>query len=79
MPDNIISHCTRDLSQDAASQVIANIKEADFFAVKLDELTDVTGKAQLLEFSMFVCNGDITNNCYFANHSQKQQKAKTFS
>jgi hypothetical protein len=46
------------MSQDVDSQVIANIKEADFFTIWLDKSTDITGKAQLLAFSRFVCNGD---------------------
>jgi hypothetical protein len=33
------------MSQDAESQVTANIKEANFFAIQLDESTDITGKA----------------------------------
>jgi hypothetical protein len=39
--------------------VIANIKEADIFAIHLKEWTDITGKAQLLAFIRLVCNGDI--------------------
>jgi hypothetical protein len=48
------------MSQDIKSQVVASIKEANFFAIQLDESTEITGKAQLLTFSKFVCDGDIT-------------------
>jgi hypothetical protein len=41
--DNTISRRIQDLSQDFQSQVITNIKEAEFFAIQLDEATDVTG------------------------------------
>jgi hypothetical protein len=68
--DNSIIRRIWDMFQDAESQVIANIKEADFFfAIHLDESTDITRKTQFLAFSKFV-----HNNLYFANHSQKQQK-----
>jgi hypothetical protein len=40
------------MSQDVESQVIANIKEVDLFAIQLDESTDITGKAQLIVFRM---------------------------
>jgi hypothetical protein len=53
------------MSQDTESQVIASIKEADFFATLLDELSDITGKAQLLIFRKFVCNGDIIEQFLF--------------
>jgi hypothetical protein len=62
---NTISQCIHDMSQYAVSQVIANIKEADFFPIQLDKSTDITGKAKLLAFSMFVCNGDITEQFLF--------------
>jgi hypothetical protein len=67
------------MSQDAESQVIVNIKKKpiSFFAIQLKKSTDIPAKDQLLAFSRFVCNGDITENFYFAKHSQKQQKAKT--
>jgi hypothetical protein len=31
----------------------------------LDESTDINGKAQLLAFTWFVCNGDITEQFLF--------------
>jgi hypothetical protein len=59
------------MSEDAELEVIANIKEADIFAIHLDESNDITGKAQLLEFSAFVMKTSL-NSFYSANHSQKQ-------
>jgi hypothetical protein len=59
MSDNIISRRIQDMSQDAESQAVANVKEDDFFAIQFDEATDIAGKAQLLAFSRFVFNGGI--------------------
>jgi hypothetical protein len=53
------------MSQDVESHLIADIKEADYFAFQLDKSTDITGKAQLLVFSRFVCNGDIIEQFLF--------------
>jgi hypothetical protein len=47
------------------SQVIANIKEADIFAIQLDKSTDITVKAQLLAFSRSVCNRDLIEQFLF--------------
>jgi hypothetical protein len=67
MSDDTISRRKQDMSQDAESQVRANIKEADFFffTIQLDKSTDVTGRAQPLAISKFVCNGDITEQFLF--------------
>jgi hypothetical protein len=45
--------------------VIANVKEVYIFAIQLNESTNITGKAELLAFSKFVCNGDITEKFLF--------------
>jgi hypothetical protein len=61
--DNTISQSIRGMFQDFESQ--ASINKADFFAIQLDESTDITGKGQLLEFSRFVCNGNIIEQFLF--------------
>jgi hypothetical protein len=58
------------------SQVIATIKEPNFFAIQFEESTDITGKAQFLAFSKSVCNGDITARFLFCKTLRKQQNAK---
>jgi hypothetical protein len=65
MSDNTISRRIQDMSEDIESHVIADIKEADYLAFQLDESTDITGKAQLLAFSRFACNGDIIEQFSF--------------
>jgi hypothetical protein len=39
MSNNNYSQHIQNMSQDVGSQVIANIKEANFFAIQLDEST----------------------------------------
>jgi hypothetical protein len=60
--DNVISRRIQDMSPDAESQVIANIKQAFFLAIQFDK---PTGKAQLLVFSRVICDGDITEQLFF--------------
>ncbi|XP_063785805.1 zinc finger BED domain-containing protein 5-like [Pseudophryne corroboree] len=65
LSDNTISRRILDMSEDVESQVITKIKEANVFAFQLDESTDITGKAQLLAFSRFVCNEEFIEQFLF--------------
>jgi hypothetical protein len=47
-----------------------------FFAIQLNESTDITGKAQILEFNRSVCNGDITEQLLFCKPLPETTKAK---
>jgi hypothetical protein len=64
------------ISQHTESQVIASIKEASFSAIQLDKSTDITGKVQLLAFSRFICNGDITEQFLFCKPLQETKKCQ---
>jgi hypothetical protein len=66
------------MSQDAESQVTANNKEADFLPSSLkSQLTSVKNLSSYHSAGLYVMETSL-DNFYFANHSQKQQKAKTF-
>jgi hypothetical protein len=64
------------MSQDAESQVIAKIKEADSLPIPLGESTNITEKAQLLAFSRFVCNGDIMEQFLFCKPLPETTRGK---
>jgi hypothetical protein len=76
MSDNILSRRIQDMSQDAESQVTANIRERDVFTIRLDQSINITERAQLLAFSRFFGMDISLNNFRFAKHSQKQQNAQ---
>jgi hypothetical protein len=79
MSDINISRCIQDMSQDVKTQVTAHINEADFFcAVKLNEATDIIGKAQLVAFSRFVCKEDIIEQFLLFKPLPERTKARTF-
>jgi hypothetical protein len=78
MSDNTICQCIHDMSQDIETEVIADIKEVNYFAIQLDETTDITDKVQFLVFSRFVGNGYITEQFLFCKPLPETKYANTF-
>jgi hypothetical protein len=80
--DDTISRCIQDMSQDFESQVIANIKKADFShpvgQVNWHHWKGSTLSIQQVFFFFFFVTESSFNNFYLANDSRKQQKPKTF-
>jgi hypothetical protein len=66
------------MSQDAESQEIANIREADFLPSSWTSQPTSLKKLNCQHSAGLLVMGTSLNNWYFANHSQKQQKSKTF-
>jgi hypothetical protein len=63
------------MSEDAESQLIANIKEAGlFFSIQLDDSADITGKTQLLAFRRFVCNGGYHRKFFILQTTPRNNK-----
>jgi hypothetical protein len=64
MSDNTISRRITLMSNDIESIVTEKLKKQSYFALQVDESTDISGKAQLLAFIRFVDEGDITENIF---------------
>ncbi len=62
--DNTISRRVDNLSNNI-SGIMSEILQNNNFALKIDESTDITGKAQLLAFVQFENEGEIMEN-YFS-------------
>lgn len=62
-----------DMSADILAQVVEKLKRADYFALQLDESTDVSGKSQLVAFVRFKDTDNITEHILFC----KPMLAKT--
>ena len=53
LSDNTVQRHISDISDDIKDQVINEIKEAETFAIQLDESTDISSMAQLLVFARY--------------------------
>ena len=53
LSDNTVQRRISDISDDIKDQVINEIKEAETFAIQLDESTDISSMAQLLVFARY--------------------------
>ena len=52
--DNTINRCIEDMSENIECNIKSKILKHEFFALQVDESTDITGKAQLLAFVCFI-------------------------
>ncbi|XP_053194079.1 protein FAM200A-like [Scomber japonicus] len=63
--NNTVSRRIDDMSDDITEQVVNKIKQAGQFALQLDEMTDVSGDAQLLAFVRYKDVSDINEHILF--------------
>ncbi len=64
LSDSTISRRITAMSKDIEENVEEKLKNGGFFALQVDESTDISGKAQLLAFVRFVNDEDITENFF---------------
>jgi hypothetical protein len=76
MSDNTISQSVYETCLKKLRHI--NVKEVNFLAIQLDETTDITDKVQLIAFSRFVCNADITEQFMFCKPLPETKYANTF-
>eukprot|EP00096_Caligus_rogercresseyi_P009484 TRINITY_DN3234_c0_g1_i1.p1 TRINITY_DN3234_c0_g1~~TRINITY_DN3234_c0_g1_i1.p1 ORF type:complete len:544 (+),score=51.68 TRINITY_DN3234_c0_g1_i1:127-1758(+) len=67
LSDNTVKHRIDDMSQDIKSQVIEKIKLSPFFAIQLDETTDVTHLPQLLVYARFISGNQVEEEFLFCS------------
>ena len=65
LSNNTVSRRIDDMSDDITEQVVNKIKQAGQFALQLDEMTDVSGDAQLLAFVRYKDVSDINEHILF--------------
>ncbi len=53
------------MASDVKEQLLANIMQSQYYALQLDETTDVAGLAQLLTYVRYVKNGNIEEDILF--------------
>ena len=78
LSDNTISRRISDMSNDIEANVIDKLKGCEF-ALRADESTDISGKAQLLTFIRFIDNGTVIEHSLVVKNCLKQRKDWMFS
>ena len=63
--NNTVSQCINDIAGDVFKQLLLRIQASEFYALQLDESTDVAGLAQLLVYVHYVYGGSIKEDNLF--------------
>ena len=64
LSDNTINRHISDMSSDIESHISSKIKTRGFFALQVDESTDVSDKSQLMGFVCFIDNGAFVEDFF---------------
>ncbi|XP_066983785.1 protein FAM200C-like [Macrobrachium rosenbergii] len=67
LSDNTVKQRIDDMLQDIKSQVIEKIKLSPFFAIQLDETTDVAHLPQLLVYARFISENQVEEEFFFCS------------
>ena len=65
LPNNTVKRRIEDMSGDVLNQIVNQAKASPFYAVQLDESTDVAGFPQLSVFIRYIYNGEVSENLLF--------------
>ena len=63
--NNTVSRRISDTTGDVLKQLLLHIQAIEFYALQLDESTDVAGQAQLLVYVRYVYRGSIKEDILF--------------
>ena len=67
MSNDTVLRRIKEITQNIKEQVVNEIKKSPYFAIQLDESTDVSQYSQLLVFVRYVHDENFRKNCYFAS------------
>ncbi len=73
-----ISRCILDMAQDVKEQVLDSIRHSPFFALQIDQPTDVASCAQLLTYERYVKNMDIQEKFLFSSPLPTQKTGEYY-
>ena len=65
MSNNTFKRRIKDKSSDVLNQVVNQAKAFRYYAIQLDESTDVAGFLQLSVFIRYIYNGEVSENLLF--------------
>lgn len=78
LSDNTVSRRIGDMAQDVSAQLLEQVRASEYFALQLDESTDLSCEAQLLVYIRFISNDRFVEEIRFLKHSKGERLVKTF-
>ncbi len=66
LSNDTVSRCISDVASDVKEQLLANIMQGQYYALQLDEATDVAGLAQMLTYVRYVKKIVILRRTFFS-------------
>lgn len=75
LSDNTVKRRIDDMAEDIKNQLVEAVKESSFFAIQLDESTDVAQCCQLLVFVRYIQNETIKDELLFSTELTTTSKA----
>ncbi len=76
LSNNTVSCRISDMASDTKEQLLANIMQIQYYALQLDETTDVAGLAQMLTYVRYVKNGNIEEDILFCQSLPEHSTGK---
>lgn len=65
LSDNTVKRRIDDMAADMLKQLLSRIQESSFYALRIDESTDIAGRSNLLAFVRYKYEGDIQEDFLF--------------
>jgi hypothetical protein len=78
LSNNTVSRHISDMVGDVLKQLLLRIQASEFYALQLDESTDVEGLAQLLVYVCHIYGGSIKEDILFCKPLEPGQQDRTF-
>ena len=65
LSNNTVSRRIDDMAEDVTVQLLEKVRNSEYFALQLDESTDVANEAQLLVYIRFIREGKCIEEILF--------------
>lgn len=76
LSDNTVERRINEMADDITQKLVKNIRESPFYALQLDESTDIANLSNLLAFVRYVHNGELQEDFLFCKPLPAQSTAQ---
>lgn len=76
LSDNTVSRRIGDMARDVSAQLLEQVRASEYFALQLDESTDLSNEAQLLVYIRFISQGRFVEEILFCKALEKRSTGK---